>query len=310
MTLEKPMTKLLEAHLETGRISNLPTVWSNVFVGYVLAGATTNLLYLLCLLVASSLLYVGGCYLGDAKDVEFDTQHKPTRPIPSGIMKRSTCWIMGWSMMILGIVGFAIIAQSQWQAIVYGAIPLSTVIICYAFIHKSVPAIGLPLIAACRGLLLFSSFLTFYLESRTDHQAVISNFPMWLIIIPSLGLALYTFGFASVARTESSAKKVDLAGLLKLTMLSIPLVVIGIFYATISIQYLPMVAIAILIYASWLILAFSKIQINKGDYVSKCLAGFALLDMVFIAHSGYVNALICLALFGAAIMLQKIAPAT
>jgi len=274
MTLEKPMTKLLEAHLETGRISNLPTVWSNVFVGYVLAGATTNLLYLLCLLVASSLLYVGGCYLGDAKDVEFDTQHKPTRPIPSGIMKRSTCWIMGWSMMILGIVGFAIIAQSQWQAIVYGAIPLSTVIICYAFIHK------------------------------------ISNFPMWLIIIPSLGLALYTFGFASVARTESSAKKVDLAGLLKLTMLSIPLVVIGIFYATISIQYLPMVAIAILIYASWLILAFSKIQINKGDYVSKCLAGFALLDMVFIAHSGYVNALICLALFGAAIMLQKIAPAT
>ena len=46
-----------------GRVSNLPTVWSNVLAGTILAGGTLDPLRTTILMVAMSLLYVAGMYL-------------------------------------------------------------------------------------------------------------------------------------------------------------------------------------------------------------------------------------------------------
>ena len=76
-------TKQLRSLLILGRVSNLPTVWSNCFAGWWLAGAGSwNGLALLCL--GATCLYLGGMYLNDAFDAQFDQQHRPERPIPSG----------------------------------------------------------------------------------------------------------------------------------------------------------------------------------------------------------------------------------
>ena len=69
-------------------------------------------------------------------------------------------------------------------------------------------------------------------------------------------------------------------------------------------------AAAYVIYTAWLTIAFKQINTNKGAYVSKCLAGFALLDMVLVSYTGIVNMILCLVLFALALILQRIAPAT
>ena len=76
--------------LRLGRVSNLPTVWTNVLAGMVLpAGGCARTAACSLLLVAVSLLYVGGMYLNDAFDAEIDAGERPERPIPSGRGARS-----------------------------------------------------------------------------------------------------------------------------------------------------------------------------------------------------------------------------
>ena len=75
--------RYLRALLILGRVSNLPTVWSNCLAGWWLGGGG-NYANLLLLLLGATLLYAGGMFLNDAFDAEFDTQYRRARPIPSG----------------------------------------------------------------------------------------------------------------------------------------------------------------------------------------------------------------------------------
>ena len=66
-----------------GRMSNLPTVWSNCLAGWWLGGHENSANLPLCFLGVSA-LYLGGMFLNDAFDADFDRQHRPERSIPSG----------------------------------------------------------------------------------------------------------------------------------------------------------------------------------------------------------------------------------
>ena len=73
----------LRAWMVLGRISNLPTVWSNCLAGCWLGGWNTpGAVLLLCL--GSTLLYTGGMFLNDVCDVDFDAEFRRDRPIVSG----------------------------------------------------------------------------------------------------------------------------------------------------------------------------------------------------------------------------------
>src|ERR1022692_2616102 len=89
--------------LVLGRVSNLPTVWSNCLAGWWLAGAG-NGAKLPWLLLGMSALYLGGMYLNDAFDAEFDRQRRSTRPIPSGQITVAEVWRFGWAWLGLGIL--------------------------------------------------------------------------------------------------------------------------------------------------------------------------------------------------------------
>ena len=69
--------------LKLGRVSNLPTVWSNVIAAFALTGGAP-LRVVVTAAVAMSLLYVGGMYLNDAFDRDIDASERANRPIPSG----------------------------------------------------------------------------------------------------------------------------------------------------------------------------------------------------------------------------------
>ena len=70
--------------LRLGRVSNLPTVWTNALAGTALAGGEIWTRPTLLVAVGLSLLYVSGMYLNDAFDRDIDALERPDRPIPAG----------------------------------------------------------------------------------------------------------------------------------------------------------------------------------------------------------------------------------
>src|SRR5262245_26972916 len=130
----------LSVYLRLGRVSNLPTVWTNVLCGMVLAGGPIRPLALLFLVVALSLFYVGGMFLNDYYDRVIDARERPERPIPSGQIPAEEVASIGYAMMGLGLflvaagshVGTGRVASS---AVVSG-IALGGAIVLYNVWHK------------------------------------------------------------------------------------------------------------------------------------------------------------------------------
>src|SRR5476649_102240 len=87
-SMNQNLARQLRTLLILGRVSNLPTVWSNLLAGWFLAGEGSSREFLFPLLLGSSFLYVGGMYLNDFCDADFDARYCPERPIPAGKISR------------------------------------------------------------------------------------------------------------------------------------------------------------------------------------------------------------------------------
>ena len=130
-------------YLRLGRVSNLPTVWTNVLAGIVLAGGPLEPGTLAALLVALSLFYVGGMYLNDAFDRKIDARERPERPIPSGLISAREVFAIGFGMLaaaVLVLVGVTVgrAPPSNWLPVASG-VALAAVITYYDAVHKRDP---------------------------------------------------------------------------------------------------------------------------------------------------------------------------
>ena len=126
---EKP--PLLRTLLILGRVSNLPTVWSNCLAGWLLGGGGEWLVFaILC--SGASLLYIGGMFLNDACDVRFDKQHRTERPIPSGAISERTVLILS-SMLLASGAGQLAALGTTTALVTFG---LFACIIIYDLVHK------------------------------------------------------------------------------------------------------------------------------------------------------------------------------
>ena len=63
--------------LRLGRVSNLPTVWTNTLAGTLLVGGDWHNARTLIVVVAMSLFYEGGMFLNDYFDREIDARERP-----------------------------------------------------------------------------------------------------------------------------------------------------------------------------------------------------------------------------------------
>lgn len=122
--------------LRLGRVSNLPTVWSNVLAGSLLAGADParpGLAWQLLLATfAISAFYEGGMYLNDAFDHAIDARERPTRPIPAGEIGARQVFRIGFALLLLGIAALA----SQGAAAAAVGAALGASILVYDRWHK------------------------------------------------------------------------------------------------------------------------------------------------------------------------------
>lgn len=67
------------------------------------AGALRALPFLLTLL-ASLCLYHAGMVLNDCWDLDTDRRERPDRPLPSGAVPVGAAWLLGWGLLVSGLV--------------------------------------------------------------------------------------------------------------------------------------------------------------------------------------------------------------
>ena len=82
-TGERGQMQVVTDYLKLCRVSNLPTVWTNVLAAGLLSGTDLAASFAVPAL-SMSLFYSGGMCLNDIFDRSEDGQHRPTRPLPSG----------------------------------------------------------------------------------------------------------------------------------------------------------------------------------------------------------------------------------
>ena len=254
--------------LGLGRVSNLPTVWTNVLAGAVLADGNWRSWHFALVLVAMSLFYVGGMYLNDYFDRVIDARERPERPIPSGAISARAVATIGFGL--LG-GGFVITAAMGPLATAMGAL-LAAAIVAYDFHHKGNP-FGPIVMGACRALVYF-----------VTAAALTGSVPV-VVALWAVAIAAYVAGITHVARQENLD---EVSNLWPLALLVAPTAVaIGAFR-----QGPGAIAIYLLL-AAWSATAIYLLARRPGaGSVSRAvgwlIAGISLCDAAILASVGVV----------------------
>ncbi len=270
--------------LSLGRVSNLPTVWTNMLAALVLAGGALGDGRVPALLAGLTLFYVGGMYLNDAFDAEIDARERPERPIPAGRVSRGTVYALGFGMLGLGVACLAWTGlgveggTGVWPLL--GGLALAAAIVFYDWYHKANP-LSPVVMGACRFLVYVATGL-----------AIALPLPPAVIVGGAL-LLCYVIGLTYVAKQENLG---EVKNLWPLLFLAAPLA-----YGLVLAGDHPPALVYLLALAAWMGLALWLIRRrNPGDIpraVVSLIAGISLYDAMLIAGTGN-TALAGLALLG------------
>ncbi len=333
--------------LAIGRVANLPTVWSNTLVGFLLAWTIDDpeipfeagLQRLPLLLVGVTSAYLFGTFLNDWKDADFDGEYRPERAIPSGRWSRP---VIGWIAAGFVIVSFAcFLPESSRQPLVpaLGA-ALLTVILLYTVLHKRTPLAIIPM-GICRSLLYLLGY--FVVISVPDPESglpsggtatspldLVQDNALVILGLMTLGIFTYVAGLTLAARYEShpGQLRVPRAFLRFLILFCIlthtwwwiwkrPPFLDGWHLAIPTL-------LCLLPFCVWTGRSLFVLRKSVPDFVSRALAGLCLLDLLAFAGiaatmrtgwhaldaSPLYLALVPLSCFLLALLLQRLAPAT
>lgn len=284
--------------LRLGRVSNLPTVWTNVATGIVLAGGGYVPLQAALLLVALSLFYVGGMYLNDFFDRDIDRRERPERPIASGLVEAQTVASGGFTMLVVALVlltwvGYGIGGGTGWRTPLAG-LALAATIVFYDWYHKNNPLSPL-VMGLCRVLVYI-----------TAGSAVVTVLPTGLLIAAAM-LLCYLIGLTYIAKQENVNQLRSMWPLLFLVapfLYTLPLAAGDI---TVRVPYVA--------FALWVTFALSFLlrgtRRNVPRAVAALLAGICLLDALLIAAHGQTTlAWLAGVGFVLTLLLQRYVPAT
>lgn len=265
----------LTVALRLGRISNLPTVWTNVLVGALLAGGSLADPRLPLLMVVFSLFYVGGMFLNDAFDREFDAQHRPERPIPSGQVSARQVFVVGFGLLAIGMAGVSATSgvpggAPAWRALASGA-ALAAAIVYYNAHHKGNPLSPL-VMGLCR---------VFVVLTAAFSVAVVLP-PA--VVLAAIALLCHLIGLTYIAKQEHLQR---IGNLWPLGFLAVPLL-----YGLALAASAPVVWVPLTLYAGVLVFALNLLRRRgRGDVpraVVTLIAGMSVLDGVVLAGGGHV----------------------
>jgi 4-hydroxybenzoate polyprenyltransferase len=254
----------------SGRIANLPSVASNVFLGMVVAVVRANQLADkffwfsgIILIVSAICIYLAGNFLNDWSDRDWDAIHRPERALPMGWF--SVNFYAGLAV-VLGCVGLGL---SAWISPI--CVMISVMILCfvgiYTYWHKrsawSVIAMGM-----CRGLLPVLGYC-----------AIHDGFGyVWPIAV---GLFSYIVGLSLSARNEmienASSGLKNAVGVL----FCVPVIMLGWNADLLHLSGL-LGLVGVFSYCVWIILCVTVLGANVSSRVSNLLAGIPFVDGIVL----------------------------
>ena len=133
--------------LRLARPANIITAYADVLAGYA-AAAPAVPAALPFLLVATTGLYGGGVVFNDVLDAELDAKERPERPIPSGIVYRTSAALFGTALLAGGVL-----SAWRWSWLsgsVAGGIAIAALF--YDRFGKHLSLVGPVNMGLCRGL--------------------------------------------------------------------------------------------------------------------------------------------------------------
>ena len=197
----------MRSWLELLRISNLPTVWTNVLAGGVIAnspfgGRSSGFPAgtMIVVLISGSCLYLAGMVLNDVFDLKIDRQERPSRPIPSGRVSRRSAAMLGTILLVVGgSLPWTISIETGITALV-----LAGLVVLYEGIHATTPWSVLAM-AACRaGLYVMAVFavVTSAMADGTTPVPWTARTVMVLSVLIALPAFIHVTCFSLIARFE------------------------------------------------------------------------------------------------------------
>ncbi len=286
--------------LNLGRVSNLPTVWSNILLGFGLAlpvsgiNVETHLVFLssllFVLLLCASLIYIAGMYLNDAMDAQWDKDNNKQRPIPLGEVSVITVYRYGWSMLVIALsliflLDFSYL-HNYWFSV--SAIVLVISVIAYDRLHKKFKPSPW-LMGLCRFML--------YIFAALAIQGLSEN-----IALAALCLMSYVVGLTYIAQTEHLNKAES--------WWPIVLFFMPLFYFIYQLNFDFVLALYLLPLFAWIIYHFRflvpGVMRNVPLSIGRFIAGISLIDAtILVINQMFVLAGIALFCFFATLAFQR-----
>lgn len=284
----------LTSYLKLGRVSNLSTVWSNVYCAWIICG-NQSLPELTALLLGSSLLYTAGMFMNDLCDLRFDRSHRRERPIPSGAIASQSAARVSF---VLFAMGFASIAWISLSTALF-TLGLVATIAAYNLAHKKLSILGPPLMAGCRALLYF-----------IVGSSVLGGVDS-ILLTAIAAIFIYVLGITLLARSEATSNHVGIAGLIAIAL------PIGASFFYRADLFEPRRGAVIGLLIAWIALVFLRAKNDQGFSAGKTigplLAAIPLMDLLALSCFGfatYPHMLIFCAFFAIAIVAQRVIPAS
>jgi 4-hydroxybenzoate polyprenyltransferase len=279
-------------YLRLGRVSNLPTVWTNTLAGVVLAGGATDATTALGLAALLSLFYVGGMFLNDAFDRTIDARERPERPIPSGQISAAEVFVVGFGLVGAGIallaVNALVRADAPWRAVMSGVV-LAGLIVLYDAWHKANP-----LSPVVMGLCRTALYVTAGLGAGGHIERS--------LVAGALVVGAYVVGLTFVARQENR-RSFRAGGTLALILSPVALSLVGPAMGVVGFW-------ALGLFVFWVVSTsvplFRRGPVNVPRAVVRLIAGISLADALLIAAHGPPGlSLLGVAGFLATLLLQR-----
>ena len=254
----------LSVALRLGRVSNLPTVTSNVLAAIALSGAAAGWPHIAVVCLAMSLMYVAGMYLNDAFDRDLDARERPDRPIPAGEVAAITVFGAGFGLLFAGILAIAALAVTTgagWRPIASATV-LAGLIVAYDMHHKG-NRFGPLIMGMCRvGVYATAALATGASLGRA-------------LLLGCGALLAYLIGLTYVAKSENLRA---LGNLWPLAFLAVPFVV--------GFPSTPIATAVFIFFVLWTLRSLNFLRRRQiRDTVVGLIAGISLLDALMIAGS-------------------------
>lgn len=259
--------------LELIRIPNIFTAQADIFTGFFVAhGGLKDTGNLVCLIIASSMLYSAGMALNDAFDSNIDLQERPQRPIPSGRVSTREAFIIGIALLIFGIFFVSMVSPSSFII----SIILAVCILLYDGVVKVHPLFGPMNMGVCR-------YLNLLLGLSISALSLIS------FVLPLL-TGIFLFGVTVLSQWETKDERSVFPICLCLGSIGCVFILYGLYH---QLDILPQ-KIGLLLCFLWLI--FSSLclfRLLKRDSsadiqetVKALILSLVLLDGIIVAGTG------------------------